>query len=104
MIMVPDFVERPLYEVALAKSRDKLGEPPASLRLELLDEGRCLQTLHIGSYDDEGPTLAKLHNEIMPAKGVTFAGPHHEIYLSDARKTPPEKLKTILRQPVRDAG
>ena len=104
MIMVPDFVERPLYEVALAKSRDKLGEPPASLRLELLDEGRCLQTLHIGSYDDEGPTLAKLHNEIMPAKGVTFAGPHHEIYLSDARKTPPEKLKTILRQPVGDAG
>jgi hypothetical protein len=69
-----------------------------------LDEGRCLQTLHIGSYDNEGPTLARLHNEIMPAQGVTFAGPHHEIYLSDARKTLPEKLKTILRQPVRSAG
>ena len=104
MIMVPDFVERSLYEAALARSRDKLGEPPASLRLEPLDEGRCLQTLHIGSYDDEGPTLARLHNEIMPATGVTFAGPHHEIYLSDPRKTPPEKLKTILRQPVRSAG
>ncbi|MDO8980660.1 MAG: GyrI-like domain-containing protein [Afipia sp.] len=104
MIMVPDFVERSLYEAALAKSRDKLGEPPISLRLEQLDEGRCLQTLHIGSYDDEGPTLAKLHNEIMPAKGMTFAGSHHEIYLSDARKTSPEKLKTILRQPVRSAG
>jgi hypothetical protein len=103
MIMVPDFVERSLYEAALARSRDKLGEPPVSLRLEPLDEGRCLQTLHIGSYDDEGPTLGRLHNEIMPAKGVTFAGPHHEIYLSDPRKTPPEKLKTILRQPVRRA-
>ncbi len=104
MIMVPDFVERSLYEAALARSRDKLGEPPGSLRLEPLDEGLCLQTLHIGSYDDEGPTLARLHNEIMPAKGLTFAGSHHEIYLSDVRKTPAEKLKTILRQPVRNAG
>ncbi|MFB9267490.1 GyrI-like domain-containing protein [Bradyrhizobium erythrophlei] len=104
MIMVPDFVESALYEAAVEKSRAKLGEPPDTLRLEPLDEGRCLQTLHVGSYDNEGPTLARLHSEIMPAKGVTFAGPHHEIYLCDARKTPPEKLKTILRQPVRDAG
>ncbi|WP_275187180.1 GyrI-like domain-containing protein [Bradyrhizobium sp. CSA112] len=75
-----------------------------SLRLpRRLGEGRCLQTLHVGSYDDEGPTLARLHNEIMPAKGVTFAGPHHEIYLSDARKTPPEKLRTLLRQPIKSA-
>jgi hypothetical protein len=101
MIMVPDFAERSLYEAALEKSCKKLGEPPASLRLELLHEGRCLQTLHIGSYDEEGKILGKLHNEIMPAMGVTFAGPHHEIYLNDARKTPPEKLKTILRQPVK---
>jgi hypothetical protein len=104
MIMVPDFVDRSIYEAALAKSRDKLGEPPQSLRFEPLDEGRCLQTLHTGSYDDEGPTLAKLHKEIMPANGVTFSGPHHEIYLSDARKTPPEKLRTILRQPVKSVG
>ena len=104
MIMVPDFVAHPLYEAALAKSRDKLGEPPASLRLEPLEEGRCLQTLHIGSYDDEGPTLARLHSEIMPAQGLIFAGPHHEIYLSDPRKTAPDKLKTILRQPVRNTG
>jgi len=104
MIMVPDFVERSVYDAAVAKSREKLGEPPVSLRLEPLDEGQCLQTLHIGSYDDEGPTLTRLHHEIMPERGLTFAGPHHEIYLSDARKTPPQKLKTILRQPVRSAG
>jgi hypothetical protein len=104
MIMVPWFVDRSIYEAALAKTRDKLGEPPPSLRLEPLDEGRCLQTLHVGSYDDEGPTLARLHTVIMPKEGLTFAGPHHEIYLSDARRTPPEKLRTILRQPVKSAG
>ncbi len=104
MILAPDFIDRSIYEAALSKARGKLGEPPPSLRLEPLNEGRCLQTLHIGGYDDEGPTLARLHNEIMPAKGVTFAGPHHEIYLSDARRTAPEKLRTILRQPVKSAG
>lgn len=101
MIMAPDFVGRPHFDAALEKSRKKLGEPPPSLRLEPFDEGRCLQSLHVGSYDDEGPILAKLHHEIMPAMGLTFAGPHHEIYLSDARKTPPEKLKTLLRQAVK---
>lgn len=101
MIMAPDFIGRPIFEAAIEKTRKKLGEPPKTLRLEPLEEGHCLQTLHVGSYDDEGPVLAKLHNELMPAQGVTFAGPHHEIYLSDARKTAPEKLKTILRQPVK---
>ena len=64
-------------------------------------EGRSLQTLHVGSYDEEGPALACLHNEIMPRTGLTFAGPHHEIYLSDPRKTAPPRLRTILRQPVK---
>ncbi len=101
MIMVPDFVDRAHFDAALEKAAGKLGEPPASLRLEHLHEGLCLQTLYVGSYDDEGPILNKLHNEIMPARGVTFAGPHHEIYLSDARRTAPEKLKTLLRQPIK---
>ncbi len=101
MIMVPDFVDRPLFEAAVEKSKKKLGTPPESLRLEKVEEGTALQILHVGSYDDEGPTLAKLHKEEMPSRGFTFAGPHHEIYLSDARKTEPAKLRTILRQPVR---
>ncbi len=104
MIMAPDFVDRSLYAAALTKAGDKLGEPPASLRLEPIREGCCLQTLHIGSYDDEGPILARLHDEIMPSMGLAFSGPHHEIYLSDARRTPPGKLKTILRQPVMRAA
>ena len=53
------------------------------------------------TFDDEAPTLARLHDEWMPQHGLTFNGDHHEIYLSDARRTAPEKLRTILRQPVR---
>jgi len=70
--------------------------------VEFIDEGRCLQIMHVGPYDAEGPTLARLHDEVMPARGLTFNGPHHEIYLSDARRTAPEKLRTVPRQPVRE--
>lgn len=104
MIMVPDFIDLPFYEAAVEKTRGKLGHLPEALRFEMLSEGRCLQTLHVGGYDAEGPILAKLHHELMPAQGLTFAGPHHEIYLSDARKTAPDKLRTILRQPVKRYG
>lgn len=104
LIMVPDFVDQPAFESARDKAAAKLGQLPSSLRLDALEEGLCLQALHIGSYDDEGPLLARLHDEIMPAGGYAFAGPHHEIYLGDPRKTPPAKLKTILRQPVRKVG
>lgn len=103
MIMVPDFVPRDLFDAAVSKAAGKLGEAPRSLRLERLEEGLCLQTLHVGSYDDEGPVLARLHDEVMPQGGWRFAGHHHEIYLSDPRKVEPAKLKTILRQPVRRA-
>ena len=101
MIMVPHFVGTQIYEAAVTKARDKLGVPPNTLRLDSLAEGTCLQTLHVGSYDDEGPILAQLHDHLMPAAGLTFNGKHHEIYLSDPRRTPSGKLKTILRQPVR---
>ena len=76
---------------------DRIGAPT-------IDEGLSLQILHVGSYDAETPTLHRLHAELMPAQGLTFNGPHHEIYLSDPRRVAPEKLKTILRQPVRAAG
>jgi hypothetical protein len=103
MIMVPGFVTAAAFEAGRAQAERKRGRLPGSLRLEVLHEGRCLQALHIGSYDDEGPLLAELHEKIMPDLGVTFDGPHHEIYLGDPRKTAPEKLKTILRQPIRPA-
>ncbi|MDI1283190.1 MAG: GyrI-like domain-containing protein [Reyranella sp.] len=83
MIMAPDVIDAPLFDAAVAKAGKKLGDAPPSLRLEPLSEGRSLQIMHLGSYDDEGPILARLHDEIMPAEGLTFAGPHHEIYLGD---------------------
>lgn len=100
MIMVPDFVSRDMFDAAVAKAGRKLGEAPGSLRLEPYAEGLSLQTLHVGSYDDEGPVLARLHDEVIPAKGMAMNGLHHEIYLSDPRRTAPSKLKTVLRQPV----
>jgi hypothetical protein len=104
MIMVPDYVDQQTFEEARARAADKRGGLADGLRLEALHEGLCLQALHVGSYDEEGPLLATLHNEIMPAAGYTFAGRHHEIYLGDPRKVAPEKLRTILRQPVREEG
>lgn len=101
LIMVPDFVDQAYFERARDQAAGKLGRISSSLRLQKLEEGLCLQALHVGSYDDEGPLLSQLHHRIMPEQGYDFAGPHHEIYLSDPRKTDASKLKTILRQPVR---
>ncbi|PJE35848.1 hypothetical protein CVM52_15085 [Pseudooceanicola lipolyticus] len=101
MILVPDFVTEEMFCTARDKAAQKLGSAPKTSRLASLAEGRCLQTMHIGSYDDEGPTLARLHDEIMPRSDLTFNGPHHEIYISDPRRVAPDRLKTVLRQPVR---
>jgi hypothetical protein len=101
MIMAPAFIMREMYEAAVEKTGKKLGEPPASLRLEPYDEGLAVQILHIGSYDDEAPTIKRLHGEFIPQHGLAENGVHHEIYLSDPRRTEAAKLKTILRQPVR---
>ena len=79
---------------------DDVATAGDGVRLETLDEGLCVQTLHIGSYDDEGPVLARMHDEFIPAEGLVMTDRHHEIYLSDARKVAPERLRTILRQPV----
>ncbi len=59
-----------------------------------------MQTLHVGPYDAEAPVLDELHNVYIPGHGLRMTGKHHEVYLSDARRAAPEKLRTILRQPV----
>jgi hypothetical protein len=104
MILQPDFVTAALSDRAVERAAKKLGAPPPSLRFESYHEGLSVQILHIGSYDDEGPTLARLHQEFLPANGLEETGHHHEIYLSDPRKVPAEKLRTILRQPVKRTG
>lgn len=80
------------------------AERLSDVQMLKLAEGDSLQILHIGAYTDEAPTLADLHDRLMPEMGVTFNGPHHEIYLSDPRRVAPEKLRTILRQPVKTTG
>lgn len=101
MIMVPDWISQDVFAEVLKSVTAK--NPAASLakvRLETLAEGSAVQTLHIGPYDDEGPVLAKMHREFIPEQRLTLTGKHHEIYLSDPRRTAPEKLRTLLRQPV----
>lgn len=101
MIMVPDWIDRAMFDQAVEKAAAKRGaRPPASLRLEPYDEGLSVQIMHIGPYDAEGPTIARLHGEYLPAHGLAETGHHHEIYIGDPRRTAPEKLKTVLRQPV----
>ncbi len=101
MILVPDFITEEMFAAAQNKAAQRLGTLPTTARFAPFNEGRCLQTMHIGSYDDEGPTLARLHEEIMPQSDFTFNGRHHEIYISDPRRIAPTRLKTVLRQPVR---
>ncbi len=102
MIMQPDWITSNIYAEAKAAVETKKDLPAIpKLRLEILHEGLSVQILHIGSYDDEGPTIKKLHQQYLPENGLRENGKHHEIYLGDPRKTAPEKLKTILRQPVR---
>jgi hypothetical protein len=102
MILQPDWINVERFETARAEvsSKKNLAALPR-LRLETYHEGMCVQIMHHGSYDDEAPTLHRLHHEYLPANDLEPVGKHHEIYLSDPRKSPTNKLKTVLRQPVR---
>lgn len=104
MIMIPDWITAEMFSAAVDAVRCKRA--PAGLdrvRVEALEEGRCVQTLHLGPYDDEAAVLAQLHDHFIPGEGLRLTGKHHEIYLSDARRVEPARLRTILRQPVRPA-
>lgn len=101
MIMTPDWISHDAFDTVI-KEVAASGDTPAldALRFQALDEGLCVQTLHVGAYDDEGPVLAAMHDEFIPASELRMTGKHHEIYLSDPRRAAPDKLRTILRQPV----
>lgn len=105
MIMVPDWVPAEMVDAAVAAVAAKA--PPVALdrlRLGVLEEGTVVQTLHVGPYDAEAEVLADLHHRFVPEHGLRMTGTHHEIYLSDARRVAPERLRTILRQPVEPVG
>lgn len=88
-------------ELAEAKTRafEKGARLAPELRLGKLDEGHCVQTLHVGPYDKEQETVRAMH-AYMVEHGYTFGGAHHEVYLNDPRRAGPAKTKTVLRQPV----
>lgn len=103
MIMQPEVVTPEMVADAIASAAKKKPLPAAArLRPERFGEGRAAQVMHLGPYVAEGPTIARLHASIAD-QGFQFTGKHHEIYLSDPKRTAPERLKTILRQPVAPA-
>jgi hypothetical protein len=100
MIMQPDLVTKEMVQKAIGQVRVKKN--PVSLplvRFESFEEGKVAQIMHIGAFSEEGPTVNKAHSFIEES-GSQRRGKHHEIYLSDIRRTAPEKWKTIIRQPM----
>jgi len=99
MIAQPEFVSAEDIAAGIVEVQRKKKDVDLShVRFETFSEGASAQILFVGPFADEGPTIERLHAAIAAA-GKTPRGKHHEIYLSDARRTAPEKLKTILRQP-----
>jgi hypothetical protein len=101
MLLQPDWIDDAMVSDAVATASEK--NPAARIdevRFETLTEGLSVQTLHVGTYDDEAPLLARLHDEFIPQNGLSMTGRHHEIYFSDPRRGDPSKRRTILRQPV----
>jgi hypothetical protein len=100
MIMQPDPVTPEIVEAVREQVRAKKTLPALEhMRFERFDEGLSAQFTYVGPYADEGPAIQRLH-EFIAAEGFARAGAHHEIYMSDPRRTAPEKLKTVIRQPV----
>lgn len=103
MILQPEPVTPELFAEAVEEVRKKNPVALEKARLEELHEGLSAQIMHIGPYAEEAPTVEKLHSFIRDS-GCEFNGKHHEIYLSDPRRAAPEKLKTIIRQPIQPAS
>lgn len=99
-IRTPDFVGDEDLKKALAalRKRKKAGDAE-KVRLDTIEEGPCIQMLHVGPYEKIGESFARMR-ELAEAKGQRFVGPSHEVFLSDPRRVPPEKLKTLLRMPI----
>ena len=105
VIRLPDFVTRADFDWAVAEATEKKKADFSKVEFITYEEGVCVQCLHVGPYDDEPATVAKMH-KYMEDRGyaldINDRRLHHEIYLSDARKVVPEKLKTVIRHPVKE--
>lgn len=100
MIRQPDHISKAVVQAAMEEVQAKKDPPAlAKLRFEPFHEGLSVQIMHIGPYEAEGPTIAQMH-AFIEAEAYQLTGKHHEIYLSDPNRTAPEKMRTILRQPI----
>jgi hypothetical protein len=102
MIRQPVSVTEEQIAAARDKARAKAGEPADLLRLMVFEEGASAQVMHRGPFATEAATIARLH-EYIAASGLRPRGKHHEIYLSDPNRTQPERMRTVIRQPVEPA-
>lgn len=106
VIRLPDFVTKDDFDWAIAEAAAKKKTDFSKVEFLAYAEGLCVQCMHIGPYDDEPATIQKMH-VFMTAQGyaldITASRLHHEIYLSDARKVDPSRLKTVIRHPVKKA-
>ncbi len=104
VIRLPDFVTKADFDWAIEEATRKKKQDFSKVEFLTYDEGLCVQCMHIGSYDDEPATVERMH-EFMTVQGyeldITDKRLHHEIYLSDARRVAPEKLKTVIRHPIK---
>ena len=103
LIRTPDFVRSADMNSARKALREK-AKPPEfeNVKIETIRQGRCVQMLHVGPYCDE-PATVEAMRQFAAESGLRLHGKHHEIYLSDPRRVPPQRLRTILRHPVRKA-
>lgn len=101
LIVQPDFITAADLSLALEQLQKKGKDLPAlpQVKLERVEEGLSAQIMHLGPYATEAPTIERLH-AFIAQQGYLLTGTHHEVYLGDPRRTAPEKLKTIIRQPV----
>ncbi len=101
MIAQPEFVKIDMVSRAMEEARKKKELAALDLvRFDSFAEGKAAQIMYVGPYAEEGPTIARVH-AFIEEKGALLSGKHHEIYLGDPRRTSPDKLKTIIRQPFR---
>lgn len=98
-IRIPDEVKSPQLRQTIKGIREKKGEDCSMVRRRSWKEGRALQVLHVGPYESLGETYGRLHSEV-ETLGYRERGPAHEVYISDPRRTAPERLKTIVRMPI----
>ena len=106
VIRIPDFVTKEDFDWAVKEATAKKKQDFSNVEFFTYDEGLCVQCMHVGPYDDEPKTVDMMHG-FMEDEGyvldITKKRLHHEIYLSDVRKVAPERLKTVIRHPVRKA-